>query len=311
MGIQTNGLRFLLLARAIGANFEKTATLGRQWLSTNFTEAHTVLASEWKTGIDDATLRSLLGSGYIDDLVRQLGADDVHSFDYSSYEGATHVHDFNRPIDPSAYGKYSVVMDGGSLEHVFNFPVAIENCMRMLRVGGHFLGLTPTNNYMGHGFYQFSPELYFRIFSPENGFRVEHILLVQGAQTPRWFRVTDPETTKKRFGIEDSERSMLYVLATKVADVEPFTTAPLQSDYQAVWQTDPERVPAVSAAGRNVEKWLPRWLPGPMRESLDRYQANRLRLKRQRKARKKFLTPFDATQGERGIRALTEASRRA
>ena len=66
--------------------------------------------------------------------------------------------------------KYTLVIDGGCLEHIFNFPVAIKNCMEMLQEGGHFIGITPANNLMGHGFYQFSPELYFRIFSKENGF---------------------------------------------------------------------------------------------------------------------------------------------
>jgi hypothetical protein len=30
--------------------------------------------------------------------------------------------------------------------------------------------VTPANNQMGHGFYQFSPELFFRVFSQENGY---------------------------------------------------------------------------------------------------------------------------------------------
>lgn len=69
----------------------------------------------------------------------------------------------NREIPGDFIEKYSMVLDGGSLEHVFNFPVAVRNCMQMLQVGGHYLAITPANNFMGHGFYQFSPELYFSI----------------------------------------------------------------------------------------------------------------------------------------------------
>ena len=77
----------------------------------------------------------------------------------------------NLPIGDDLKRKFSVVIDGGTLEHVFNFPVAIKNCMQMLDVGGHFFVHTMANNFMGHGFYQFSPELFYRVFSPENGFR--------------------------------------------------------------------------------------------------------------------------------------------
>ena len=78
----------------------------------------------------------------------------------------------NIPISDSSKDKYTVVIDGGSLEHVFNFPIAIKNCMEMLQVGGYFISLAPANNMLGHGFYQFSPELFYRIFSKENGFSV-------------------------------------------------------------------------------------------------------------------------------------------
>ena len=40
----------------------------------------------------------------------------------------------------------------------------------MLTVGGSIFVNTPANNMMGHGFYQFSPELMYRIFAEANGF---------------------------------------------------------------------------------------------------------------------------------------------
>ena len=56
-----------------------------------------------------------------------------------------------------------MVIDGGLLEHVFDFPTAIRNCMRMVRQGGHLILNLPVNNFPGHGFYRFSPELVFRV----------------------------------------------------------------------------------------------------------------------------------------------------
>jgi len=41
----------------------------------------------------------------------------------------------SQPIDTIHKNKYDLVFDGGTLEHVFNFPVAIKNCMEMVKVG--------------------------------------------------------------------------------------------------------------------------------------------------------------------------------
>ena len=64
----------------------------------------------------------------------------------------------NTPIYGSLKNRFSALLDAGTIEHVFNFPQAIRNCMEMVKVGGHFIQVTVANNFIGHGFYQFSPE---------------------------------------------------------------------------------------------------------------------------------------------------------
>ena len=99
----------------------------------------------------------------------------------SSYQNASVLHDMNVPIPATLCERFSTVIDGASLEHVFNFPCAVANCiLQMVRVDGHFLGINPANNMVrGHGFYQLSPELYFRVFQPNNGFRMERVIVFQ------------------------------------------------------------------------------------------------------------------------------------
>src|SRR5437762_12288642 len=101
--------------------------------------------------VEDAKIQQIFErtGGYAEEFLKYLGAKTVHSLDNSDYEGATHVHDMNKPIPGHLKAQYSVVLDGGSLEHIFNFPVAIQNCMEMVQVGGHYLGITPTNNFVG------------------------------------------------------------------------------------------------------------------------------------------------------------------
>ena len=47
--------------------------------------------------------------------------------DASAFEGANFVHDLNNPIPEELHCKYDAVVDGGTLEHVFNVPVAFAN----------------------------------------------------------------------------------------------------------------------------------------------------------------------------------------
>ena len=112
----------------------------------------------------------LKNNKYADSLFKKLGSNDLDILDYSNYENANVVQDLNKPINDKYKEKYSFVYDGGTLEHVFNFPNAIKNCMDLVKAGGYFCQATVANNLCGHGFYQFSPELYYRIFSEENGF---------------------------------------------------------------------------------------------------------------------------------------------
>src|SRR5262249_13058363 len=117
--------------------------------------------------------------GYCEGFLKRLGASEVVSVDASDYEGASVVHDMNQPVPASMYESFTAVIDSGTLEHVFNFPVAVKNCMEMVSRGGHFLGITPANNLMGHGFYQFSPELLYRIFSPANGYQIRKLMICE------------------------------------------------------------------------------------------------------------------------------------
>jgi len=171
MALDADGSRFLLYAKSQGVDFSRTAMIGRQrlWIDPQVREnLRDVLARNLADfGYGNVDLGRLLAEadGYAEPFLRLLGCTDASSFDASSYERATHIHDFNLPIDPQFKGRFTAVIDAGTLEHIFNFPVAIRNCMEMLTVGGHFLGITPANNACGHGFYQFSPDLYFRVFS--------------------------------------------------------------------------------------------------------------------------------------------------
>lgn len=233
MGITSNCATFLSHARSIGVDFSDTVMLGRQQLYVK-----PEILRRLFTG---SSIDKIAASKYAEPFFEALGSKKVVSLDYSDYEQAELIFDLNKPLPDLVKNKYSVVFDGGTLEHVFNFPNAIRNCMDMVKPGGHFVGISPCNNQCGHGLYQFSPELFYSIFSEQHGFRVRIMYLaVDVADDKReWYEVANPQIVRSRVVFKNSSPTYLMVVAEKVSD---FTGElnPYQSDYHEIWTTSNE-----------------------------------------------------------------------
>lgn len=111
-------------------------------------------------------------------LLRFAGFDDVRSLDASDFEGCDFVYDLNRDEPGELSGQFDLILDCGTIEHVFHVPNAMKNIWAMLKVGGHVIHMAPTNNYVDHGFFQFSPT-FFLDFYGANQFADIDISLVQ------------------------------------------------------------------------------------------------------------------------------------
>ena len=61
---------------------------------------------------------------YQEPLLKLLGVVDLTVIDYSSFEGANYIHDLNYPVSANLSGRFDLVIDGGTLEHIFNLPMA-------------------------------------------------------------------------------------------------------------------------------------------------------------------------------------------
>lgn len=208
--------------------------------------------------------------GFAEPLLELLGAREPASLDHSDFEGSEFVHDLNDPIPAELRASRSLVWDGGTLEHVFNFPTAVRNAMELTEVGGHLLLMSPANNWMGHGFYQFSPELWFRVLSPENGFRVEW-MLIKASRHPasRWYRVRDPKEVGERVTLTARSRGTLYVLARREEEVPVLAQTPQQSDYAEAWATNTvDRDRGVARLKTKLRSQLNRRLSSRMTDAL-------------------------------------------
>jgi hypothetical protein len=268
MGVLFSTAKFLLTCSRTGACFRRTLTIGRQNLYVDEQDFQDLfLQHPLSAGTrDPEALRRAHGeSEYVEPFLKLLGAEEVASLDASAYEGATVVHDLNRPIPDDLKGRFDVVFDAGSLEHVFSFPVAVRNCMEMVRVGGHLLLNTPANNQCGHGFYQFSPELFYRVLCPANGFRVEQLILYEEFAGGQWYEVADPSAVKSRVEYFSCVPMMMLVRARRTHPADLFADTPQQSDYVPLWTGEkaPRRAERKTAGLRPLAgKALARLAPG-------------------------------------------------
>ena len=146
--------------------------------------------------------------------------------------------------------RFSVVHDGGTLEHVFNYLNALRNCMELVKLGGRLFIHAPANNWCGHGFYQFSPELFYRALSPQNGFEVERMIVHPVGPYGRWHEVVDPDQIGSR--VEALTFYPLHVLiqAKRSSAIPIFASAPQQS------AADPLLTRRLEAALRRLNPWL-------------------------------------------------------
>jgi hypothetical protein len=242
MGINTAFARVLVRARERGACFDQTATIGRQSLTVPRQDLEAMAVRLSVAAVD---WRNFATDGYAEDFfTRFLGATSVTSFDNSPYQRASVTHDFNQPLPEELHGKFDAVIDGGSLEHIFDIRQVLENYILMTKEGGRMFINTPANNLCGHGFYQFGPDFFYRVFDDSNGCEVEELTLVEtplkfveASRRQRCYRVADPATLRQRVLLINDKPVMIAVQARRTAMRPPFARAPLQSDHAFKWST--------------------------------------------------------------------------
>lgn len=259
MGLTYNDLRNLVSWRGndtggrVVTIGRLNVTLGKSEVARLRRELEGASAQDW--------LESYRWSDFADEMFRRvLRFDSVSSIDFSGYEGADITADMGSELPPGLAGRFDLVVDGGTLEHVFNFPVAAANLMRLARTGGAVYMQNPCNGLCGHGFYQFSPELMYRIFTKDNGFAVKFVriaignsLSIEQSTSVQVYDVCDPARLGSRIMLSGANAAVMMTLAVKTTEVENlFGNAVMQSDYVVKW-SDPATA-SLNWKGRLVEQ---------------------------------------------------------
>jgi hypothetical protein len=224
VGIDVQALNLLISASRHG-KFGRTITLGRQCIHMQPARVEAKLGGKFNFKYAD----------YCEPLLQShFGATVTDSMDATNYEQATILHDLNKPFPEPAL-RYETVIDFGTLEHVFNVPEALKTIWSLCEEGGQILHLVPSNNFCGHGFWQFSPELFFSLYRRKNGFEQTEIFLARPSRCNTWYRVMPPFKGQR---INIRTMGEVYVMVRTVMNHRPQGEVSVQqSDYVELWDT--------------------------------------------------------------------------
>lgn len=184
-------------------------------------------------------------------LFKILGADNVYVADISDYENPDFLIDLNYPVDPAYHDRFDTIVDVGTLEHLFDVPTALENIIKMLKHNGTLVSVLPSSNLIDHGFYSFSPTLFYDFFMT-NGFNKISCYLREYSPFvyEKKGRLYKYKYVDREIPIISSNSVELTFIATKTDDCDQNNILkPIQGVYQKskYWNNDKS----------DIEKQLP------------------------------------------------------
>jgi len=230
MGLDITALKFLhkIKKQKLLGN---TITIGRQSLTIHpsCVKKFLEISSEY------------IQSNYCEDLLlKYFSATNVESLDFSDFEKATHIVDLNLPLPQKFHGIYDTVINFGTLEHIFNISEALKSCSALCKKGGQILHIMPSNNFCGHGFYQFSPELFFSLYSEKNGYAETEVFLSDVTDNNYIYKVKSPKNGNR---INLYSFNSLNVLCRTVLVENKLSALNVQqSDYRYAWNSSKSKI---------------------------------------------------------------------
>lgn len=279
MGLAKPALRFIAREHKRKPVAGPILTLGRQNVSATLDEVRQLLISEGITPTNlpsgegtRTNIPSWFGTPYENNtsdvaFFKLLGATDIMALDYSNFENAEITYDLNYPVPNDLRNRFDLIVDGGTIEHVFDVRQSLMNIALMLKPGGRIIHLSPASNYVNHGFYQFSPTLFYDYYAANDfvnlkGFIVEHD--IHYASRPWEFFEVGVEG---RFA---SNQALATVFVAEKSINSTVDKVPIQSYYtQISTEGGASRRSKGSAKAiikrmlpDNVKSWLKRSVPG-------------------------------------------------
>ena len=249
MGIAVGALQFLMEEGAVRPWAGEVLTLGRQ-LTAVTADAFLDLARELGYS-PPPQIHSVERHVVLSDreLFEGLGFGRLCALDASAYEKPEIVHDLNDTnISADLVGRFDLVFDGGTLEHVFNVASALRNVCRLTKRGGRIVHVSPLSNCVDHGFYSFSPTLFLDFYAANN-WLVRRLAIARFDRDPVGDRWEVEEYRSSDFAQLGALPPGTYFLLTCAESQgnSTFDAVPQQSYYGQVWSDRKNRLPSESA----------------------------------------------------------------
>ena len=230
MGISIIPGLFLARHRAAVQGKERGIILGRQKLHMPERKVGRFLKHLRGLGLtltaDDITQED----GFTETLFKSLGYPVIEAMDFTTQEGAAHVHDLNLPLRPQLHGQFDLVIDGGTTEHIFHIGTALDTCHQLLKPGGIMMCFVAADGWFGHGFFQTGPDVPWRYWHHARGYEMLEVSLVPRQKVTQVIPVPDP-TGKPRGGEMALSGPHMLLYAARKPLVDPPYHMPVQGHY--------------------------------------------------------------------------------
>lgn len=230
MGISVNIARQMIRVAPLLAGRRNGIMLGRQKMHFRPRWKLRVMRELADRGIEADAARIFPEDGWCEPFLEAIGWPPLESLDFSGIEGAAHIHDLSTPIPESLRGRFDVIYDGGTTEHVFDIAQAFRNVHGMLRDDGIFISCVGADGWFGHGFYQIGPDVPWRFWGATLGYDVQGCWTFPRRQRAEPTEIPDPTLSprgaERRF---DLPQLLFYVVRK---NGEPTARTPtIQSHY--------------------------------------------------------------------------------
>lgn len=169
-----------------------------------------------------------------------MGIQDYWDLDKYDRDRPLILHDLNQPVPAEFEQKFNLIVDGGTIEHIFDVRQVMENIVRMCRESGWIIHLSPASNLMDHGFYSFSPSFFYDFYQA-NGF-ADMICYILQVNPNNYFEYAS--YFEYTYGMNMTQwlvpgRQVLVCFAARKVQHEMAVQTPTQAMYKAVNESAP------------------------------------------------------------------------
>ncbi|MBA3064878.1 class I SAM-dependent methyltransferase [bacterium] len=266
MGLNKGGLRILIREHKKKRFEEPILTLGRECVYATVDEIKKILVSEGLKPADIDPNLSLITNipdwqntpkaKYTSDVVffNLMGIKEIYALDISDYEKPDYMWDINIPIPIDMENRFGIVIDSGTMEHIFDVRSAFANIFRLLKIGGRIIHMSPASNYIGHSLYQFTPGLFYDYYNANKFTDLRCFIMEHSVRKPE-------RIASKLYKCGASNYNCLFISSKRLAVIFHAEKTPSSTynviPYQGVIGDAQSESPVSSLKFQRIKKFVP------------------------------------------------------